>query len=180
MGADWDEVDGDWDILSNELRSNGGAAYPASLRHTTELDSDDQYAQLDFVTADVSATLIGPAVRFAAAAETFYGGIIREMGSLRAIVKVVSGTQTVLDSDAAGSGPPQLIRVQFDGSNYEMFDDGVSSFSGTDTSITGNLQVGVIGHSVANGNADNFEAADLAAGSGLKIRHNSLSLGVGR
>jgi hypothetical protein len=119
-------------------------------------------------------------VRFAATAETFYAGIIREMGSLRTIVKVVNGTQTLLDNDTAGSGPPQLIRVQFDGSNYEMFDDGVSAFSGTDTSITGNLQVGVIGHSVAKGNADDFEAADLGAESGPIIRHNSMSLGVGR
>lgn len=121
---------------------------------------------------------MGPAVRFAAAAEIYYGGLIRSSGSLRAFYKVVASVQTNIATDASGGGPPQVVRLNINGSSYELFDDGVSALSGTDTAITGGLRPGVSGHSSVTSDGDNFSAADLAAPK--RVLRNAMTLGVGR
>ena len=171
LGADWTAVDGVFTIASNEFRGPTIAAsgFPGSARYEHDLSSADHYAQVDFVWAEATGAIACGAVRFSAAAETFYYGFIRASGSLRNLAKCVTGTATNLASDASGFGPPHsAVRVTADGSTISFSVNGVTVHSITDTSITGNLRTGIVTHNAitSESTCDNFSAADLLAATG--------------
>ena len=160
----WTIVDGTWTIVAGELDINGGGAnFPTTIRHDTALSSDDQRAQIIYKSQDHANSFMCGVVRFAAAAETAYYGFIREANSNSVISKIIAGTSTNLQVDSNGAAPPHTDKIQANGSSLELFMDDVSVSAVTDTAITGNLQVGVAGHSVASSGSqgDDFEAADL-------------------
>lgn len=167
VGADWTVVDGTWVIASNRLQRSGAGfgTNESSIRYAHNLDSDDHYSQIDF-TGQGSSTngYMGPAVRFAAAAETYYGAYSRAGSSLRVLRKVVAGTVTDLASSGGGGGPTRQLRLEVNGSDLEFYDNGTLALSVTDTSIIGNLRAGVMAHATAGGSitGDNFRAGDLA------------------
>jgi hypothetical protein len=167
LGANWEAEDGGWTIASSvELAmSTNAAAWPAVVRYVgTDLDTDDHYAQVDFTFASITARWLGPAVRVHDTAETLYLAGTRGSDSLRFIQKIEAGGVTTLTQDNGGGGPTHTLRLDVDGSSLEMFFDGASALTATDTAITGNLKVGVAAHNTTTSRGDNFEAADLAAG----------------
>lgn len=169
LGANWTAVDGTWSInASTELHSEGGATAPqATVRYDgTALSTSDHYAQITYTWQESNFSWMAPAVRFQAAANTFYGGFIRQQGTARAIFKVITGVQTSLNSDASGNGPSVIVRLDVSGSDLELFDDGVSALTViSDSSIPTGLYVGAWANKfdTAESRGDDFEAADLAA-----------------
>lgn len=170
LGANWVEVDGDWDILSNQIRSNGAGTNPNAARHATNLSSNDHYTEI-VVKAMAGTGYLGAAVRFKSDAETYYMGISRPSGSLRGIYKVVTGTLTALVTDSGGVAAPITIKLEVGNTgdnDLEQFVDAASVLTNTDTSIPDNLQCGLVGHNADTSDGDDFEAADLAA-AGVEI-----------
>ncbi len=165
----WDEVESTtWKVVSEEVEvsDTGASNFPASARFQTAVDSDDHEAEVTFTAQETDFALIGPATRFAAAAETYYSGYVRAQGSARSLDKMVTGTRSVLDSDTGGAGPPQLLRLRIDSADrLELFDDDVSAlFKTSEVSITSNLSGGIIGHSSSRSTGDLWSLTDLAAG----------------
>lgn len=165
LGPDltWAEVLNDFTTISNEVSATDPAESKA--RAESNLSSDDHYSQLDFTAngADTSARA-GPVARFDASANTNYFGWNRNNTSTgKRIRKTVTGT----DSDlATGTGTtpsfPTTLKLTCDGSSLELFQDGGSILTVTDTAITGNVRCGVL-VARAGARGDNFEAADLVA-----------------
>lgn len=169
-GTGWTEVVGTALEIQENLCSAAGAV-TVSARLDDSLSSDDHYSQADVDISTGGDTSndprIGMAVRYAAAATTYYFGDARQSTSFaHRIYKMVAGTPTVLATGTAAVAPAEgLLKVQVDGSDLEIFWDGVSQVTVTDTAITGNLQPGLDRTTSINRTStwDNFEAADLAA-----------------
>ncbi len=165
----WDEVNGiTWKIVSEEIEVEElvSAGYPASARFQTAVDSDDHEVEVTYKATDAAAGWMGPACRFAAAAETFYFAFIRESGGIRRIDKNITGTPTTIANDTGGAGPEQLIRLRHDSADLlQLFDDDVSVLSvSSETSITGNLRGGMNAHhSQTKVSGDDWSMTDLAA-----------------
>ena len=164
----WVEVDANFSVVSNEISRTGtdGSGFPGLAHHTTDLSSADHYAEIVFKTQQNNFAFMGGAARASGTSnsdENAYFGIVRAQGSLRTISKTVNGTNTNISTDSGGSGPPQTVRAEANGSTIKMFDDGVEIFSVTDTDITGTLTAGIAVHYQDEATGDDFEAADLAA-----------------
>ena len=165
LGADWSVISGTWGIRSNEVLTDGkGATWPNRIKNTNALSSDDHYVQIDF-TNDLSSSnaFLGPMARWDDSLQTYYWGCIRAGGDIRSYSKVIEGVGTNLDGDTNGSGPPQVVKIQCNGSTIKFYDDGTEIFSVTDTGITGNTKTGLAGHTSNDALGDDFIAADLAA-----------------
>lgn len=147
---------------------NNAATFPASMRHDTSLSSDDHYTEIEQTTQPSSnQRSFNPATRFAGAAETAYFTLVREINNDSDIYKVVTGTNTVLQTGTFTSGWPQTVRLTSTSADQQTISiDSVDDTTVSNGDITGNVQVGVIAHSTAagHGTGDDFEAADLAVG----------------
>lgn len=169
----WDEVEGiTWQIISNEVFVDEvSSTFPSSIRFQTAVDSDDHEVEVTYTAGGSANSLLGPTLRYAAAAKTFYYGLIRSGGSLRELTKVITGTETPLASDTSGSGPPQLIRIRINSDDLlQLFDDDVLAlFKSNETSITGNLRGGIAAHSSNDATGDNWSLTDLAAPAARRI-----------
>lgn len=163
LGPDWTAVDGTWTIQTNELYTiASGSSHPTSARHNTALTSADHYSQIIYTWGSGTTAFMGPAVRFSTSAETCYAGFVRSNGAT-GIYKILNTTGTILVSGTGGGAPPRTLKIQVSGSAIEFYNEGVLSLSTTDTNITGNLNVGVIGHRDTDKTGDDFEASELAA-----------------
>ena len=161
----WTETNGDLEVrggrLGEVLEDGFGEA-----RAESDLSGDDQYAKAlayDSGTANSGVRLLA---RFDPAARTYYA-YARESGAQDfALQKRVTGTLTVLTT-AAGAGPSDgtEVKCEINGSTLKGYDDGVEQLSITDTSITGYLRTGITART--NGEAESFEAADLAPAGGI-------------
>lgn len=164
-GWSWTEVVGNFDIVSNTASDQVGGE--SSARADIDLASDDHYAQAACVKDNPGSNEPGVLCRHAAAATTYYRGILRkDTGANSAILqKVVNGSITNLTlGTSSGFTLPWTIRLEVDGSNLELFGDGLSQATGTDTEITGNTRTGIL--SIGNTDRvrlDDFEAGDLGA-----------------
>lgn len=157
-GWSWVEAQGDNDIASNECR--GGAVSLNFAYANITLGSADHYAEL--VPLNLGDSL-GPCVRCDTASDTYYCAIWD--GSITRLVKVVSGTQTVVDTFAGTfGGIGRTLRLSVSGSTLEAFDNGVSLGTISDGDITGHTRAGVRTSHI-NDRLDNFEAGSLAGGS---------------
>ena len=160
--ANWTEVNGDLEVISNEVGPGAtGSAFNA--RFGTVLSSDEQFAEIDFTTAANGSSFVGPATRFAAAAETFYFYRQTEGGAI-SLVRRVTGSNTTDASDTNAITLPVTVRGKVDGSDLlDLLIDTVSKLTFTDNTITGNLRTGLIFRAIATDErGDNWSAADLA------------------
>lgn len=162
----WTELGtgGDIDIVSNKA-SVAVANVNSWGRAEIDLASDDQYVQANVENIANNNSASGLMVRFSSSAITGYAGNPRRSGSTNSIVKYVAASGTSLATVASTIADNSLCRFEVDGSALELFDDGVSVLSTTDTDITGNLRTGLIGFAGGGANRarwDNFEAGDLA------------------
>lgn len=166
LGADWLAIQGTWQIMSNELEYAGGAGNPfATVRYEQDLDSEDHYTQITSLTTEAWNYETGPMCRFAGSSGSEDGYAAQQSDSsnkTRRLVKVVSGTNSVLAFDTNAESFPQTLKVEADGSTIRHYDDGELIFEVTDTGVTGNVRGGVTAdHSSSSSTFDNYESADL-------------------
>jgi hypothetical protein len=151
-----------------------------SYRMTDALSSDDHYAQANSfngVNGGGGGRFSGVTVRVSSSAATYYSGQehrASETADPYTIWKVVAGTPTELGTlTGTGDNADNLLRLEANGSALDLYGvDGTQlKISLTDTSITGNLHVGIAGdHTGTNRNIwDNFKGADLAAAPAAQI-----------
>lgn len=170
LGPDltWAEVDGDWDIVSNqaEMMTNFGST-ARDARAESDLSSADHYAKCT-PTQAANSCHTGAAARFASAAETFYWS--SRCGTTvfaRRLSKVVAGTLTSLANDTTSGADP--VECECNGSTIRALYNAVEVFSLTDTSIATGTRCGIAGYDPTGGASSNprindFEAADLGGG----------------
>jgi len=160
----WSFSQGSWKVVSNlALPADAGENL---ARADKDLSTQNHYAQVDWV-ASTAVSRNGVNVRFAAAADTMYLGWYRS-GDQWELWKRITGAYTQLGPDVSTSGEPTAtIKVSAFESTIELFRDGVSEGTRTDTAITENLRGGMNSAAVADrASFDNFEAADLAEPAG--------------
>lgn len=173
----WTEVSqlttSDWNLLNNQIAVQGAlnnGFMSVGLRCETALSSDDQEVEVDVVDLQTatSTQTAGLCTRFSTSAYTFYGMMLTHDGNLR-WRKMVAGTTTAISSLTTPTvSYPDTMRYRMDGSNAEFWYNDVSSGTGTDTSITGNLNTGLAANISTSGSAndvifDNFSATDELA-----------------
>lgn len=176
LGADWNEVSGEWSIASNKLTSpHAGVSLARLLLRSTQMASADQYAQAVFTPLTNSSLRIGPVVR-ASLAGTFYMLYIVASGTPGAgiirLARVSAGTYTTL-ATASGTisiGSSYLLRVQAVGNQIKGFLDGVEVLSATDNVIAGaNTYTGIENAEATNvaryWTIDDFEADTIPGSS---------------
>jgi hypothetical protein len=145
-----------------------------TAKASTSLSSADHYSQVDVtVTSGSGRKYGGPAIRYAAAAETFYMFRIHVNDSSWAnqIRKTEAGVSTVILSSTSTNYNATTVTAYLEvvGSTLDAKVDDVSlGIGGTDTAITGNLQVGLTGRATTT-LEDNFMAADFAAPAARRI-----------
>ena len=170
LGPDlsWTELAGDIDVVSNKAQSTtlGGQAI---ARADSDLATDDHYAQA-IVDASEETNTAAPQVfcrKDSTTAITFYLFLINYNDDTIQIYEVTTGSFTLLGSAISftlTAGTPVTLRGSVDGSSLEVFIDGVSKGTRTDTVITGNLRCGirVFKNSPGFVTWENFQAGDLA------------------
>jgi len=160
----WTEVLNDIDIVSNKASQQAPSSQTQRARAEKDLSSANQYAQAVCSIAVVSLTRGGPAVRFAAAADTNYHYRARQQNPVHALYKVEAGSATeMLTDNTNGFSNDDTCRVEISGSTLTAKVNDIARLTLTDTSITGNLRTG-ISSTAAGSNRftwDNFQAADL-------------------
>jgi len=149
---------GDWNIATNRASSAGSDNVATA---TASLSSDDHYSQFGFVSLSGAANLLTTNVRQADANNMYVGGYRND--NQWEIFERITGTFTQLGTDLSTNAVPSTsIKLSISDSTLELFRDGVSQGTRTDTSLTGTLTTGF---RVTSSGAviDDFEAADLAA-----------------
>lgn len=179
----WTETVGDIDTVSNEVYSvEGGDG--AFARAESDLSGDDHYSQFDMTSegsgsANTRWSWAGATARHSTSADTAYIGVLRESQSgsyASAIFKRVTGTNTSLASTdgPAGLSFPETIKLECNGSAIELFRNGGSVNSVTDSAISGNTRCGINLRKHASPavgpKGDDFEAADLAVGGAVPTK----------
>lgn len=89
------------------------------------------------------------------------------------IVKVVSGTETDLDTAAAGSGS-KAFSLTVDGATQSLSVDTVEVCTAADSAISSGTYAGVYAYSNNGGQWDGWGADDVSAGGGGYIQYISL------
>lgn len=159
----WTIQAGTWVKKDNKARKSTNDATVEMARADTALSSDDHYAQV-VVTVGISR-FHGPVCRVPSSiASTGY--LVAEFSVVLYLRKQVAGVFTDIDSVAHTIINGGVYKVEADGSAIKGYADTVGLLSATDTAITGNLYCGLVAYGAeAGGTMDNFEAADLGAGS---------------
>lgn len=166
LGPDltWTEVAGDFDIVGNKAQLQSGVSLRCAARAETQLDTVDHYAQVDCDPSASSVADIGVAVRFAAAANTYYMLGRQPTGDAKRIVKMVAGTGTLIASAAyTDDDGNHTVYGSVNGSSLRLLIDGANELTATDTEITTGRRCGITGVrlTVNTTDFDNFTAADL-------------------
>lgn len=154
----WTATVSDWNIATNQASSAGSDNVATA---TASLSSDDHYSQFGFVSLSGAANLLTTNVRQADANNMYVGGYRND--NQWEIFERITGTFTQLGTDLSTNAVPSTsIKLSISDSTLELFRDGVSQGTRTDTSLTGTLTTGF---RVTSSGAviDDFEAADLAA-----------------
>lgn len=169
LGPDlsWTELEGDWEVFSNEARVVSAAGY-STARANSDLSSSDHYCQavMRSVGRCAPATICR---KDGTATMTFYMALYEGNSDVWQTRKRVAGTETTIGTNT-GSATPSLgdvLKIHCNGSTISRYRNGVSQDSTTDTAISGNVRCGILGYYDAgafNSKAtfDSFEAADLA------------------
>jgi hypothetical protein len=169
LGANWDEVTRDFEIMSNAVACPlSPDILDAQIRHTSSLSSADHYAQVVHTLGTTNFRDVGAAVRFASGAQTFYAFIYYNGSKL--LYKRIAGSNTQIGTGSGTTSLPDTYKTEASGSTIAGYFNDSSVVSVTDTSITANLQVGVAasdksaGVTLGDTKFDDFEAGDLVSG----------------
>jgi hypothetical protein len=173
----WTEFFGtEWAIVSNRASISGlTSVVQQEARADTTLSSDDHWAQATLISATSDGSGVvrcGPIARQDGSTTrtyyTFAAGHSSSVFTDYETRKRVSGSLTVISSNATDPVAGEVIRIYVDGSNISGYVNGALRVGPTtDTSITGNTYTGV---AYSSNNAttqscvlDDFSAVDIAA-----------------
>lgn len=164
----WTEGLGAWNNNTNSAQTGLTTTdYTARAEH--DLSSDDQASQNTLVSnGGDDASQAAALCRYHASAETHYSGWSGSVGTNTHywIYKFVTGTPTELFTDSDAGDPPAsfTIKLTVNGSDLEVWIDGVSQLTGSDSSITGHTRGGIGAYEPAGQvRLDDFSVTDLAA-----------------
>jgi len=168
-GWSWASVVAGINIVGNRARSttNNNAS-----RAEFNLSSSDHYAEADVIQSTATLRSMGVRCRYDASADTSYEATSNGWATSSFLIKrVIAGVATTLSTADRGSTVlTRTVRIAVNGSSLELFEDGVSHATATDTNITGNLRCG-IGKSGTQQTGtqewDNFVCSDGGAGGGI-------------
>jgi len=140
-------------LESDAMESNNSATWP-----------NDQYAQCAVtVVGTVSTTGLGPAVRMATGALTFYRCVASHAATNNVeLAKFVSGSYTQLALRTQAWTDGDVLRVEVSGTTLKMFRNGTQLGANvTDSSIaSGRAGIGYSG-AVTSGSLDDWEGGDF-------------------
>lgn len=162
--ANWSAVNNAFQVLaaSDDVRPNAFAECAA--RWNADTFNNDQYAQIVISTV-ADADYIGPAVRCASGAATYYGYYGNNTNSY--LFKVVAGTYTQIGSTGGAVAVNDLLYLEIQGSSLLAKKNGVAQFGGAqDVSADGitSGSAGIAGYGADNRvRGDNWEGGNLAA-----------------
>ncbi len=172
--ADWAHLGPFGDVIrivSNQLEPLN-ANTPARMQHQTVLSSDDHTAQLDVITLNVPTASNSTVSVFTRMRDVNNMYIFQELngftsGKRRQIRKRVGGTATSLSDVAQVFSLPDTVKGKSEGSSHTISIDGTDFESATDTSLTGDLNIGLevnraTGTVQTDTQADNFSGGDIA------------------
>jgi hypothetical protein len=181
LGANWSNVvSAGMDVVSNQARGTNAAGGGIRVRLQLDVSSADHYAQSDALGFGAPGANNGPLARYATAADTNYAWLLRSVTPFRRLLKIVTGTATVLASDTTAQ-TTSTLRIECNGSSLKVYVAGVeiTGLATTDSSITTGTRGGMQGQqdtTVGNRTLhDNFEISDLAVGG---ILYTQLERGV--
>lgn len=165
LGAAWSEIDGDFEILSNQLIVTDPSDNIAV--HTTSLSSDDHYCSFTVIVDDLN-DWGGCGIRITDVNNWIWARYIDRSGATDHNVNINSNVATTESGLCSGGfsdpGTPFDWYFEIDGSDLDVLMNGGSVCTGTTTDHSGVLDVGILmtdnddPHTV-----DDFEGADLAA-----------------
>jgi len=172
LGADWTEVVGQWEIVSNRLQCGTDAgATGYYLRHSTDVGSADMYAQAVVTSTQVNASSnTGIAARMRAAANTSYQLTTRHAGDTCSFWRVVAGAETQITSTTGAAAVTAVIasgdtiRIETVGTVLRGKVNSTLVALATDGNITDGQRGGVNGYNNVNTDVvevDLFEAGAL-------------------
>ena len=176
----WTQTTGSFDNDGDKGRLTTVDGTFCNARADSDLSSANHYAQVLAFDGGagspvLSGITVGAASRFHGSAATFYHAeayadeFLAEEARLR---KCEAGSETALDATAVTLNIPCTMKCQASGSSISYYFDGSLVDTVTDTAITGNTRAGVTSRDpslVGFNKFDSFEAADVAAGSGIPV-----------
>lgn len=159
----------EWEIQSNQCERTGAAGRQADsyCRADEDLSSPDQYAEIDVIelTNTGFGDQMGAACRIEAGAggDSAYHAVL--IGNGRCYLqKTVDDTLSDI-GDFTTPGDTGLVRCRARGSSVRAYHEGVLQVDEIDTSISGNVAVGLYGDNADSGAGtsvgDSWESADL-------------------
>jgi len=160
--ASWTLNSGNFEIQSNQVRSNA-AATETGAHWNADAFTANHYASVVFTNL-AGTPYIGPAVRCHASAATYYG--YYSSSSVRYIIKNVAGTPTVLATVAAGIADTHTMRLEASGTTITPKDNGVtdSGLGAQSDAAIASGSAGISGYASGAGcRGDTFAADNLAA-----------------
>ena len=166
----WSELIGDQRIESNKARGGSANSADAMAQAVSDLSSTDMYVQCE-TQISLSELDNAPAAR-CQSGPTAYLAIADQSGSNNRIklYKWVSGSYTQLGSNVNVTwANGDTLKCEANGSSISAYRNGSSQIGPiTDTAISSGVRAGIWCYGVSVGYLDNFEAADLSAGGGIK------------
>lgn len=175
LGANWD--DGYSGFIALTIHSttvcvaSGAGGTPAVESYNGVSLPNNQYAQMDFSFWNPSSTQTGLGLRMAAPATmTFYLYLTANFGTVaNEIYKVVANSYTQLAANASPSwAAGAVMKATVDGSTHNLWQDGVSILSASDSAITsGRAGIWCVpGSSILRAQLDNFVCGEITVGGG--------------
>ena len=174
--ANANPIGGNWTTFSSEgaMQIVSNAITPASVSSDSGAWynaigwPNDQYSQLPVTILNgVSGAGLGPAVRVANGAQTYYRCAVDHAGSGNVeLVRAVAGSHTTLWTRTATFVDGDLVRLEVQGSTLRAFIAGVqvgADFVDGSPITSGNAGIAFSSGSVTSTSGDNWEGGDLAA-----------------
>jgi hypothetical protein len=163
--ANWTEDDGDWEVVSNQVRQATAAGAYYKARWTgTSLAGNDNYCELDIVDIQ-AASAIGPGARLTSDSNVSGYAGMGWSGDAWYLIDLTAGGENVLGTYGTPSASTEL-EVQAEGTTIRLMIDNVQRVSVTDSSYSsGSPGLFAYGN---DQDGDNWEAGDLGA-AGLSI-----------
>lgn len=187
LGASWNEIAAagegaaNWAISSNTLGHSRDEAIDALLVYDSALSSTDHYCQVDVVKNAVdigSGEEYGPCVRFDTSGPVCYFGNV--VGDQSAHIGSMNTGWSVLASTSSSWSSACTVKLVVNGSSLELFVNGVSKVTLTDSSLTTGVRAGVYGYAGYPSEFDNWEAGTSGASSTNANAGNAAGTGTGR
>lgn len=173
-GTGWTKVDANGIMTVKTatdrlLTTANYSTFPAAYRLNDALGSVDHFAQIEqTVQPGDAGRFTGPCVRFAASAETFYHGLMRQANGDADIQMNQAGTNSNIALGTWSPTWPSTVKLDISGTSLDLLVDGVSKTTVTHTDITTGVHVGIATHlSDGVGESDGFLCDDGISAAGI-------------